>query len=167
MTRREIAVVQSYDELIRALRKRADELKITRETIDAVTGLQGGYSAKLLASVPIRMLGRVSFGPILQCLGIILIVAEDPTQLERISRQFEKRSRPAAFYAGNAMLAKKRKRRPFAAFRKSPEFARLMRARQVAKQTPEKRSAIARIAAQARWARQREKLAAARRVVAA
>ena len=67
MTRREIAVVQSYDELIRALRKRADELKITRETIDAVTGLQGGYSAKLLASVPIRMLGRVSLGPILQC----------------------------------------------------------------------------------------------------
>jgi hypothetical protein len=49
---RRLATVHNYHELHAALRARAAELRITREAIDAVAGLQGGYPAKALAPIP-------------------------------------------------------------------------------------------------------------------
>jgi hypothetical protein len=39
---RRLVVVHDYDEMIFVLRARADELRITRETLDAAAGLQSG-----------------------------------------------------------------------------------------------------------------------------
>lgn len=96
---RQIAVVRSYDELIAALRARASELAISRETIDAVSGLQSGYSGKLLAAVPIKGLGKTSLGPMLGALGLSLVVVEDLEMLARV------RARLTESKSANAMLA--------------------------------------------------------------
>src|SRR5262249_35880381 len=91
-------------------------------------------------------------GPILQTLGLRLVVEEDLTALKQIESRLTKRLRTTTRDAGSAMLAQKRnKRRGFSAFRASPEFAKLARFKQLVTQTPNQRSHIARIAAQARW----------------
>ena len=66
------------------LRQRSDDLKISRLTIDEISGLQCGYSAKLLCSQPVRGLGKTSLGPILGAMGLALVVIEDTQQLEKI-----------------------------------------------------------------------------------
>jgi hypothetical protein len=51
---RVVASVSHYHELINAVRDRIVELDITHETLDAVAGLQSGYTSKLLSNPPIR-----------------------------------------------------------------------------------------------------------------
>jgi len=148
--------INNYDTLIELLRKRQSDLGIAMETVDAVAGLPLRYTSKLLAKVPVRQLGRVSFGPLLKCLGMTLIAVEDLSALKRIESRLTKRQR-APSDAGSPMLAqKRRKRRGFSAFRRSHEFAKLMRARQILQQSPSERSAIAHKAALARWNRHKQ-----------
>lgn len=89
------AVATDYDALHLALRDRAEELQTTREQIDAVSGLQSGYSGKLLAPVPIKSLGKVSLGPMLQTLGLALIVVRDDAAFAKIKDRLGKRERPS------------------------------------------------------------------------
>lgn len=84
-TARELAIVRDYDDLHAVLRARADELNVSRLTIDHVAGLQDGYTAKLLAPVPLKRVGAISMGPLLAALGLALVVVEDPEALERVS----------------------------------------------------------------------------------
>src|SRR5690348_2489030 len=112
----------SYDALMDILRARKDELAITFECLDAAAGTQGGYCSKILAPVPIRQIGRLSLGCILQAMGLTLLVAEDLTALKKIERQLEKRVRPVR-EAGHRRTGRKRWRFP-----KGPEHAKLMRA---------------------------------------
>jgi hypothetical protein len=79
---RPIAIAREYGELINALRDRAEELNVSRETLDAVSGLQSGYTAKLL--VGLKGLGRVSLGPLLGSMGVVLVVMEDPIALAKV-----------------------------------------------------------------------------------
>lgn len=147
--RREIAFVRTYDDFLRALRARADELKVTRETIDDLSGIQSGYASKLLSIPPIRVMGRVSFGAVLQCLGLAIVIIEDQAALDRISKRLVKRER-AIVHSGRDDAGRKKRRRRHR-FPKGPDHARLMRARQLANQEPAQRSAIARKAANCRW----------------
>jgi hypothetical protein len=127
-----LATARTYDELILGLRKRADELKISRETIDAISGLQSGYAGKLLAPVPIRTLSRVSLGAMLGSLGLKIILVEDAETLAKIEKRLMKRRRRVD--AGDTMPAKKARRK-----RGNPmcsDLARVFRLRQVASQTP-------------------------------
>lgn len=87
-----IATVRTYGELIAVMRARADELKITRETIDAA-GLQDGYSAKLLAPIPIKSAGPTSLGVLLKVMGLYIGIFEDPEALAFIGA-LVKRRRP-------------------------------------------------------------------------
>jgi hypothetical protein len=147
---KELATVQSYGELITALRARADELKISRITIDSVTGLPGGYSSKLLASVPIRTLGRASFGPMLQALGLRLIVIEDPESLERFADQRDQRERAMPAAGTDEVLRFEITRR------KLGMLARRGGEERAAKMTPKQRQMSARKASRARWRRHRQ-----------
>lgn len=153
---RQLATVRDYDGLHAAFRNRATELQVTREAIDAVSGLQEGYTAKLLAPVPIRMANKESLGPLLAALGLVLIVAEDAETLAKITKRMAKR-RQAEPHAGTGMQAQKRqKRRRFLPF-KSPEFAKVARAQQLLRQSPTQRKRIASAAGRARWKGHRPK----------
>src|SRR4051794_38656581 len=86
-----LAIVRDYKELIAAIRARRDALDITHETIDAVAGLQAGYTSKLLVDPPMKCAGRVSLGAMLGALGLMLLVVEDPAALERVRARLTKR----------------------------------------------------------------------------
>lgn len=151
---RKVCVVRSYDELIAALRGRADDIKLTRTNIDeAMKTLPDGYAAKLLAPVPVKTLGRVSLGPMLQVLGLAIVLVEDQEALERVRKRV--RGRVKVTDTGRNILATKKRRR--SRFPKGSDHARLMRARQILNQTPEQRSKIARKAVRVRWRKERER----------
>jgi hypothetical protein len=92
-SRRELAIVSEYSELHAALRRRMHELDISRETLNEIAGLQSGYSGKLLAPLPGRILGPISLGAILGALALKLVIIEDPAQLERLRPRLTKRHR--------------------------------------------------------------------------
>jgi hypothetical protein len=83
-----IGRASDYSGLVSALRERSAELGVTRENLDALSGVQSGYSAKLLSAVPMKSLGRVSLGPILQSLGCAILLIEDQDALRRVQHRF-------------------------------------------------------------------------------
>jgi hypothetical protein len=91
---RQIAFASTYDEFVDALRHRATELKVTRERIDAISGLPDGYTSKLLCIPPMKSLGRASLGPMLEVLGLTIVLIENPKALARYSKQFSKSKYP-------------------------------------------------------------------------
>src|SRR5262249_32348356 len=130
--------INDYNTVIALLRKRQADLGVAMETVDSVAGLPLRYTAKLLAPVPVRQLGRVSFGPLLKCLGMTLIAVEDLSALKKIEARLTKRLRRPSD-AGSPMLAqKRRKRRGFFAFLRSHEVAKMVRAGQVFAKKPKR-----------------------------
>jgi hypothetical protein len=83
--------IRTYGDLLAALRARRDELQVTHEIIDAVTGLALGHTGKLLAVPPFKRLGRLSLEYILGGLALKLTLSEDPEQLERVRPMLQKR----------------------------------------------------------------------------
>jgi hypothetical protein len=64
---RVIADVHRYDDLYFALRARVRELQLPLESLDALTGLQSGYSAKVLSPNLGRPNGRVHVNQRIRC----------------------------------------------------------------------------------------------------
>jgi hypothetical protein len=90
---RSLAIVADYQQLIDALRSRAEQLDVSNETIDAAAGWCSSYAAKLLARRPSRALGPLSMGLMLEALGLRLAVVEDPQALARALPRLHKRKR--------------------------------------------------------------------------
>jgi hypothetical protein len=88
------APIRSMSELVQALRDRRDALNISHETIDSISGLQSGYTSKLLAPKPIKNLGPMSFGSILGALGLAVVVVPDPQAEAKVVERWEPRKRP-------------------------------------------------------------------------
>jgi hypothetical protein len=143
---RQIAIVRSYDELIDALRARALELGATREAIDDVSGLQKGYSAKVLAPAAPKGLGRISMGPILNALGVMLVMTEDADAIARYTKRLG---------TGNLSYMLNGAKNAPVIFKFSLRHMKKIASRSAAgrmKKIPAwKRRAIARKAARARW----------------
>jgi hypothetical protein len=155
---RQIAVVTSqggYAAFMLAFRKRADDLGLTRETIDAISGLQSGYASKLLAPVPIRAIGPETLGPLLGSLAMRIVLEIDEEMLAQLKPRMVKTARPRK-HASAGMLPLKRLK-PRGYWRKSGVWSNVMNSRRALVLTPAKRSAIARKAARARWKRKRSK----------
>lgn len=148
---RRLAEIRSYGELLSALRARADELQVTREGLDAITGLQSGYAGKLLAPVPIKSLGKFSMGPMLTAMGCMLILVEDADTLARITSRVPKRvnSNQATNTNGTVLTKRKRCKRGF----RGSDVGRILRAKGVLKLSPKRRKEIARMAINTRWRR--------------
>jgi hypothetical protein len=87
----QLATIRDYSDLVAALRARANALDVSRGTIDEVAGLPSGYAGKLLALVPSKTLGRVSLGPVLGALGVMLVLVEDAAALDRVRDRLVKR----------------------------------------------------------------------------
>jgi hypothetical protein len=79
-----IGVIRTYDDLLSVISARMAALNVTLETVDAVSGVQMGYSAKLLGPAQKKMFGPMSLGTILGALGLKLLAVEDPEQMARV-----------------------------------------------------------------------------------
>ncbi len=89
-----LGIVRSYDDLLAVARARMAALDVTFETLDAIAGVQPGYSAKLLGPRPSKTFGAMSFTAIIGALGLQLLAVEDRDQLARIGPRLVKRKTP-------------------------------------------------------------------------
>jgi len=83
--------VRTYAQLVAALRARRDELQVTHEVLDAVSGLQPGWTSKLFCRQPMRRMGPLSLECMLGALGLKLTISEDPEALARVQPLLTKR----------------------------------------------------------------------------
>jgi hypothetical protein len=149
----ELGEVRSYADLHAVLRQRAAKLEVTLAGLDQVSGLQDGYSAKLLAPAPIKKLGPISWG-LLAALGMKLIAVEDEEAVRKFGAQVAayrrtRPPRPSAPKITPEILAVVERRQRMMQRRRG----RLGAQARIAAQSPKQRSEHARRAARARWAR--------------
>ena len=141
----EIRNIADYHAIARA---RADELSLTREGLDRLAGFGSGHASKLLASIPTKRVGPVTFGTLNGALGMKLVAVEDleSMQAHAVVRSANQRTRPGRD-ENDVMTMGELKARII-----SRQCKKAVRARN-AKLSPEDRSRICRVAAKARWSR--------------
>lgn len=149
--RNQLALVADYNDFVRALRARREQLNISMAELDAACGFAAGTAAKYLIEVPpdakfwgqgrthARILGHKSFGTMLFCLGLALSVIEDAAAL-RQAGEFKPRNRSYV-----------RKQVAVCPWLITPATAREMAVLANASMTPARRQKRARTAAKARW----------------
>jgi hypothetical protein len=101
-------VITTRDELLDLIQRRRDELKITHETIDALTGWASGYASKLLCNPPMKGFGKNSLDLILGALalGIAQVTfVEDPDAVKRMSGRWLRRRRPLRASTSGALIS--------------------------------------------------------------
>jgi hypothetical protein len=125
-----------------ALRARAQQLDVSRATIDAIAHLQEGYSAKLLSPHPKKHLGQISFRTI-RSLGLRVFIIDDLDATEALKDQLEPRRKQQRFCETTAAVNLAPR---LVHFILGERARRLNRSR-----TPAQRTESARRAANARW----------------
>ena len=95
-------IIRDMEGIRQAVRQRRDELNISHETIDALAGLQAGYTSKLLAPIPIKNFGDMSLAAVLGALAIAIVVVEDPAQKLLVEGRWQKRKRPQRLLPASA-----------------------------------------------------------------
>jgi hypothetical protein len=90
--------ITNYDEVLDAFRDRADELEISRQEIDRLTGLADAHASMLLTKSHMKLFGPVSLPLMMAVLGLRFRVEEDPKQTALTLRRRERRSRTHAHY---------------------------------------------------------------------
>jgi hypothetical protein len=138
----EVTTLNGYQGLVRLFQARLEQI---------------GDRAGRLTADHFKRFCPVTLGAQLAVLGVKLIFVEDAEQM-RIMRD---RWTPATFkrwrtYASSAIPARRRPRKSYFIFARSPEFARAERMRQLERMTPKQRTRMARRAARARWGRRSE-----------
>jgi hypothetical protein len=142
-----LARANSYEQLQKAMRARKIALNISNETLDNLAGIDG-HCGKMLADPPAKKMGLISFGLILQALGLELLVVEDAEQMRKLaSRMVERCSSQVRMLAGGkhgpiTLVFSRRYMRKLAV--KGGHTRKL-------KLQPWRRRQIARKAARARW----------------
>lgn len=140
-----LGTVERYSDIHRIMRERAVAIGISREVLDAISGVREGYSSKLLAPRPMRMLGDMSLAAVLPALGLSLVMIENEQALDKTLNHsdFKKRDEAAAMHAVavHYELSRRFLRR----------IARLGGQNSRKNLDPEKRTELARRAANARW----------------
>jgi hypothetical protein len=90
---RVLAKFADYDGMWGALRGRVDEMGLTREELDHLSGNQPGYSGKLLGPRQVKKFGKHSLGNTLGATATYLVLVEDPVQTAKIIARCKKRVR--------------------------------------------------------------------------
>ncbi|MCP3370776.1 hypothetical protein [Bradyrhizobium cajani] len=72
-----------YAGLVQAVRDRLEQMEMSRSELDHVGGLTCGHTDKILRPVPEKRFGITSLGTILQTLGLIMIIVEDPAARDK------------------------------------------------------------------------------------
>ena len=89
-------VITTRDELLDLIKRRRDELCLSHETIDALTGWASGLTSKYLCSPPIRGFAGQSLELILGALALGIAevrFVEDPDAVKRMSGRWKPRKR--------------------------------------------------------------------------
>lgn len=86
MEPRTIAVFRGTDDALAALRARAEELDMSRHTIDRLCGWKSGQAAKYLADPPIRGFSAESLIQMAAGLGSVLVLVEDEQSMQQIAK---------------------------------------------------------------------------------
>jgi hypothetical protein len=72
-----LAECSDYRSMKEAIRAWRNSTPITFDELDEKAGLPRGYTSKLLAPEASKNLGRISLGPVLQSLGLKLLIVVD------------------------------------------------------------------------------------------
>jgi hypothetical protein len=89
---RVVAEFSDYAGMLDALRKRVNELALAGERFDEYAGLPKGYLSKLIGANPVRKLGMVSMGPLLNAAGVYCWLLEDQQATERLKNRVKPRN---------------------------------------------------------------------------
>src|ERR1700760_3253418 len=87
-------VLVTEDQFLDALRARRDELNISSETIDAISGLAAGHTAKLLSGH--SSMGAMALWLMLQTLGLGMTLVPDPAAIEKLKKHSNWQTRKVA-----------------------------------------------------------------------
>lgn len=151
MTESAYAVVDCHDQLLAAIRKRIIEFQTTHEAIEDVAGLQSGYLAKILGKPPKKRLHPFLMLILLQALGLKTVLIHDPAFKQKMAHRLPRRRTKRCVRMGGA-------HHQAIKMELAPDFmrhiSRLAADARRRKITPERRSALARHAAQSRWRNQ-------------
>ena len=79
--------IESYDELVVALRQRVAELGIVYDTVDKIAGLAPRYAAKLLCQPPMKHVSTPLLFSILDSLGLRMRLEPDDRAIETLSKR--------------------------------------------------------------------------------
>ena len=72
-----------YGALVATLCERTEQLELSRLELDRIAGLPSGYAGTVLSKPPVKTISLHSLGPVLQSLGLVLCVLEDPAARDR------------------------------------------------------------------------------------
>jgi hypothetical protein len=158
-------IIRDCSDFVDVVRARRDELKLTHEQIDYISGMQSGYTSKLLAPKPLKKLGPVSLWLIATALGLRITVEVDPMMCEKMRPVWDPRlrpmkkmlalgeHRPVTITFAPAMMRALGLRGYAVRKLKNPMLASDAGRHRMAKLSAEERKALARRAAVTRWQR--------------
>jgi hypothetical protein len=104
---RVIAQASDYEAFLNAIRQRVVDLNITHSTLDSISGMQDGYTSKLLADPPIRRIGPLVLYVVLQSLGMKLALVEDREALQAVASRLVPRKTPLRSPPGEGRKAQR------------------------------------------------------------
>lgn len=107
MEPRTIAALRGGDDLLAALRARADELAVSRKDIDTLCGWKSDQASKYLCDPPLRGLAVESLFAIVPALGMALVLVEHEQSMQQV-RKTRKRQQKAVRANGLAGMFNKR-----------------------------------------------------------
>lgn len=80
-----------YSGLGEAVRDRTEQMELSRLELDHIAGLTAGHTDKIISPRAKKRFGITSLGAILQTLGLILLVVEDPVARDKtLARRFQR-----------------------------------------------------------------------------
>jgi hypothetical protein len=145
------AVVDDHNKLLAAIRRRIEELDLSHETVEHLAGLRSGYLSKVIADPPPKRMSPFTQFLILQALGLRVKLEEDQQLIEKLKGRWSKRKLRKSMHTAVSMDR---------VIHLPPDFMRRISRMgceaRMRKLSPERRSAIARNAASARWRQHRE-----------
>jgi hypothetical protein len=85
------AAITSDRELLAAVRRRIDQLKITHEVLEELAGLPRGYGSKVWSDTPPKRISVHTLFWVLQSLGLKMRLEVDPALVEKLQHRWVKR----------------------------------------------------------------------------
>lgn len=146
-----LAIIDSYDDLHQALRQRREILNVSFETLDRAGALTSGHSSKLLSPSKIKRATFATLDFLLPALGVKLALIEDAQALEQL-KKFPTRE---VNVPARSVPWGRKGTQTVVSLRFVKRIARAGGEARARALTPTQRSELARLAARARWRRER------------